>query len=288
MDINNTKLIYKKPLLWVISIVLVLLILFAAIFIVNPFGVKITSLKNEIDYDTILDDVDNIKASKGEVCYRISYKADIAEIIEQFKEIRVSGKPNVLEDVIFSESKNSISINDVSFCFSEGFDEFHAHKLNDISSSYPPIYEVKNPNEVKELFKLIENSESTRTNTNLVVENIKSGTIAKNITVNAKNLVYNIEEPYIELEIINQRDDNFEFGDDYLVYYETDGEWESCNTFKYIKNKRAQMGGLMLRILKPDSSIILPYYMYTNDLSKAGKYKIEFKYWWIEFELVTK
>ncbi len=278
---------YKKPAFWVIIIAVVLSIAVAVFFMTNP-ATKITDLKDEkLDYSTVFNNAKTITAIMGNTQYSISYDEDIKEIKNQFEKIRVKETPIYHTDSNPRDTTNHIMIGENILYFSKDFSKFFG--AWGPSSFASPSYEISNPHAAKKLFDLIENSESTRINTSLAVENVKAGTVLGGVTVSVKSMSLNLAEPYIELEIINESDNPYTLGQKEILYYNDDGEYVSCSTFKSSSKRKIIVHGVA-HILGPnrDEPLIRKCSLKTEDLSKAGKYRLEIKHFWVEFELKQK
>lgn len=275
---------YKKPAFWVIIISVVLSGAVAVFFMTNPVT-KIIELNDEINYAQVFDETKEITVVAGDINYLIKYDNDISEIKEQFEKIKVKDDKILHNDDTPPDMTNRIIIGGIELCFSKDYSEFCGKKT--ISSTYPASYEVANTYAVSKLFDLIANSESTRINTSLELENLKANTNVSNLTLSIKNVSFNLSEPFIELEIKNGRENDIELGNSYRTYYKKDGEWVSCDTFKSTENRK-RIVHQVLCLLRPDNAITKKYSLVGDDLSREGQYKIETKYWWIEFELKQK
>ena len=274
---------YKKPAFWVIIISLVLSIAVAACFMTNPLATEIVNLKGDIDYNKVLSDADAITVVKGDVQYSVSYEVDIAEIIEQFKKVKVNKEPLSSSNDKFT---NGIIIDRYSLWFSENFSEFCGKDV--ISSYWPQAYKVTNPKAAEKVFDIISNSESNRINTNLAVNNIQTGSDIPGLSISVKQISLNVDKPYIEVEFNNQNDQKYTYGESFRFFYEQNGEWSSCLTFKSTET-RARAFTSQAIIIEPKGTSTKKYFLIWYDLSKEGKYRFETQVsgWniWVEFEL---
>ncbi len=274
---------YKKPAFWVIIIAIVLSIAVSVCFMTNP-TTKVTDLKDgRIDYSTVFDDAETILANIGGVQYSISYEEDIKEIKNQFEKIRIKETSVADNDIVEHDTTNWIMLGKYWLGFSKDFSQFCGNIA--ITSYIPPPYEVANPHAAKKLFDLIKNSESNRINTTLEVGRIKSGSNLKGVTVSVKQISLNVGKPFIELEIKNDSENEYMYGENFSFYYKKDGKWASCLTFKSTKNRDRFFNSVGI-ILKPNVTNTEAYYLTWYDLSKKGEYRLETDDWWVEFELI--
>lgn len=274
---------YKKPAFWVIIIAVVLSIAVAVCFMTNPLATEIVNLKGDIDYNEILSDADAITVIKGDVQYSVSYEVDIAEIIEQLKKVKVNKEPLSSSNDKFT---NGIIIDRYSLWFSEDFSEFCGKDV--ISSYWPQSYKVTNPKAAEKVFDIISNSESNRINTNLAVNNIQTGSDIPGLSISVKQISLNVDKPYIEVEFNNQNDQEYTYGERFSFFYEQNGEWNSCLTFKSTETRK-RVFTLQAIIIEPKGTSTKKYSLGWYDLSKEGKYRFETQVssWntWVEFEL---
>ena len=276
---------YKKSAFWVIIMAVALSIAVAVFFMTDP-ATKIIDLKDEqIDYSSIFNNAEKITAIMGNTQYSISYDEDIKEIKNQFEKIRVKETPIYHTESNPRDTTNHIVIGGNILYFSKDFSRFFG--AWGPSSFAHPSYEISNPHAAKKLFKLIENSESNRINTGLAISDIKAGTSLKGVTVSLKGISLDVEKPFVEIEIKNDSENEYIYGESFSFYYKKNGEWTSCLTFKSTEN-RGRMFHTVGIILKPNVTNTKLYYLTWCDLSKEGKYRLESKYWWIEFELTQK
>lgn len=277
---------YKKPAFWVIIIAMVLSIAVAVCFMTNP-ATKITDLKEDwIDYSNIFNDAEKITAVMGNTQYSISYEEDIKEIRNQFEKIRVKEISRSNSEDYMSDMTNEIMVNNSSLYFSKDFSYFTANRM--VNSFVPPPYKVANPYAAKKLFELISNSESNRINTNLAVNNIQTGSDIPGLSISVKQISLNVDKPYIEVEFNNQNDQKYTYGESFRFFYEQNGEWSSCLTYKSTETRKRAFTAQAI-ILMPNSTNTKKYSLKWQDLSKKGKYRFERQVsgWntWVEFEL---
>ncbi len=275
---------YKKPTFWVIIVAVVLSVVVAVCFMTNP-ATKITDLKDDrIDYNTLFNNVEKIHAGMGDVEYYISYEDDIKEIKNQFKKIKIKETPISDNKSVMYDTTNWIMIGNYWLWFSEDFSQFGGSLAY---TSYMPLpHKVSNPQAAKRLFELIKNSESNRVNTMLAATNIKTESHLKGVSISVKQILINSHTPLMNIEIKNESENRYMYGEDFRFYHKKNGKWTSCNTFKY-SNKRTMWFNSVGNILDPYKINTKEYSLAQQDLSKKGKYRLETDDWWIEFELVN-
>lgn len=274
---------YKKPAFWVIITAVVLSIAVAVCFMTNPLATEIVNLKGDIDYNKVLSDADAITVIKGDVQYSVSYEVDIAEIVEQLKKVKVNKEPISSSNDKFT---NGIITDRYSLWFSEDFSEFCGKDV--ISNYWPQSYRVTNPKAAEKVFDIISDSESNRINTNLAVNNIQIGSDIPGLSISVKQISLNVDEPYIEVEFNNQNDQEYTYGNSFRFFYEQNGEWSSCLTFKSTETRK-RVVTLPAIMIEPKGISTKKYSLRWYDLSKEGKYRFETQVsgWntWVEFEL---
>lgn len=273
---------YKKPTFWMIIIAVVLSIAVSVCFMTNP-ATKISEFKDEeIDYGTVFNKAEKILAGVGDVEYTISYEEDIKEIKNQFQKIRIDKVPISYNESIIYDTTNWIMIGKYWLWFSEDFSQFGG--TLSIRSYMPPPYKVLNPRAAEKLFDLISTSESRRINNKLNVSNIKAGTTLDGVVITVKQISLDVGDPYIELELKNNSDSNYEFGVKMDLYYMRGDKKESCSTFKHSESRKRAVPAVA-RLLFPDGTAIQKYTFTHDDISKAGTYRLETQVAWVEFEL---
>lgn len=280
---------YKKPAFWVIIVAVVLSVAVAVFFMTDP-ATEIIDLKDEqIDYSSIFNNAEKITAIMGNTQYSISYDEDIKEIKNQFEKIRVKETPIYHTESNPRDTTNHIVIGGNILYFSKDFSDFFG--AWGLSSYVPPSYEISNPHAAKKLFELIENSESTRINTSLAVNNIQTGSDISNLSISVKQISLNVDKPYIEVEFNNQNNLEYTYGESFRFFYEQNGEWSSCLTFKSTETRK-RVATQHAIIIEPKGTSAKKYYLGWYDLSKKGKYRFETQVsgWntWVEFELTKQ
>ena len=271
---------YKKPAFWAIVIAVILSVAVAVFFMTNPSGAQITTIDDFGFYGGMFDYAEEMTVIAGENQYYISYEKDIEEILVQLKKIKVRKEEvskNRSED---RDKTNAIIFENFTVYFNEKFNELWC--VDTLKPSFS--YKVLNTSAVKKAFDLIKHSESNRINTSLSVQNIKAGTDVSGLTVSVKNISLNVKTPCIELEIKNERKNEIKYGEDFNFYFKKNGEWASCDTFKYTEDRKRVFSKVAI-ILNPNDTNTEEYYLIWRDLTQEGEYRLEADYWWVEFEL---
>lgn len=273
---------YKKPAFWVIIVAIVLSVVVSVCFMTNP-ATKIIDLKDDrIDYSTIFDDAETILVEMGGVQYSISYEEDIKEIKNQFEKIRIEKTPISYNDSIKYDTTNWMMVGKYFLYFSKDFSQFGGNIA--ITSYLPSPYKVANPKAAEKVFDIISNSESNRINNGVTVINVKAGGTLNGVTVSVKEISLDLEKPFIELEIKNDSENRYTYGEKFSFYYKQNGDWVSCLTYKSTETRK-RVFTLQSIILMPNSTNTKKYSLKWQDLSKEGEYRLETDDWWMEFEL---
>ncbi len=276
---------YKNPTFWVIIAAVVLSIIVAVCFMTNPAGTKISNLKDGIDYNDILSDVDELTVMVDENQYLIIYDTDIIKIIEQFNKVRVKGEPVLHNDDNAPDMTNRINIGGYSLCFSKDFGEFCGYWRP--SSAYPKSYKVSNPKTAEKLFDIATSISKPNVDAKgksiLTVVDLQYSSAVQGISVTLKdyNLISN--EPYIEFEYTNEWNTDFAVGGDFNLFYYQDGEKISCEPKKsgWIASPKDPESAINL---KANETKTYKYNLKGYDLSRVGSYRFESNVW-IEFKL---
>lgn len=273
---------YKKPSFWVVIFAIVLSVIIAVSFMTNPTGVQITAIDDFGFHNDMFDGTKEITVLIGEKQYFTDYEQDINEILEKLEKTRVRKDEISKSRAEDRERTNSIAFNNYTLYFNDKFNEVWC--LDSVKPSFS--YKILNENVVKSVFKLIENSESNRVNQNLVVTNINTGSNYDGLLISVQNISLDVKEPYIELSVKNESESRYSVGMKSDLYYDKHGEYETCSTFKYTKNRKRSVSATAWILLPDkDNSYTKKHSLKNDDLSKEGKYRLETEYGWVEFEL---
>ncbi len=274
---------YKKPAFWVIIVAVVLSIAVAVCFMTNPYGKNITAIDDFGFHAEMFNNVSELTVTRGITQYSISYEEDISEILKQLEKVRVRK-----DEISKSRDKNRDKTNAIviseqqTLYFNENFSEIWC--VDSLKPSFS--YKILNPKSVEKVFDIISNSESNRINTDVAVANVKMGTDLSGVTISVKEISLNVEKPFVEIEIKNDSENRYTYGETFSFYYKQNGDWVSCLTYKSTETRK-RMFTLQAIILMPNSTNTKKYALRWHDLSKTGEYRLETDDWWIEFELKT-
>ncbi|MBQ8741578.1 MAG: hypothetical protein IJY79_08545 [Clostridia bacterium] len=277
---------YKKPAFWVIITAVVLSVSIAVCFMTNPVGTKITNLKDDIDYNDILSDIDELTVMIGENQYLVIYDADITKIIEQFNKVRVKGEPILHNDDNAPDMTNRINIGAHSLCFSKDYSEFCGYW--GLSSAYPQSYKVSNPKTAEKIFDIVTSVSKANVDVTgesiLTVNNLQYGCNTNGVSVTLKDYNLICDEPYIEFEFANEWETSFAVGGSFNLFYYQDGVKVICappKKFGWIASPKDQESAINL---EANETKTYKYNLKGYDLSRVGSYRFESDVW-VEFEL---
>lgn len=276
---------YKNPAFWVIIVAVVLSIIVAVCFVTNPVGTKVTNLKDDIDYNNILSDIDELTVMIGENQYLVIYDTDITKIIEQFNKVRVKGEPVLHNDDNAPDMTNRINIGGYSLCFSKDFGEFCGYWR--LSSAYPKSYKVSNPKTAEKLFDIATSISKPNVDDTgksiLTVTDFQYGCESQGVSVMLKDYNLICDEPYIEFEFTNEWDTGYDAGGGFNLFYYQDGEKVSCAPKKSGWSNSPKKEEAKIH-LEANETKTYKYNLTGYDLSRVGSYRFESSVW-VEFEL---
>lgn len=260
MGVIKTKNFYKKPAFWVLLTIIFVLISATIWFMFNPFVIKITQLKDGRDYSNIFNNIDAMTVVQKDAQYVVSNEEDVRLILDKLQDIKIKSIPVSEDKYDDYTAYNHIPLNDVTLCFDDDFTKLWINYHDDVTY----YYSIINSDIAKSVFEIAKDGKKT----NFELCNISVECNRTYVDVKIKKFDLLSQNPEIEIEIKNNGDTKYTYGESFNIKRIAEDGEVSCST-------RGRVSNLLLIIVSPNESCTEKYVLNGYDFSKIGKYKFE-------------